>query len=699
MWGAELFLLGTLTAAIPVLIHLLARRKSLPVYWPALRFLLESHRKTARRRKIEQVLLMLLRAGILFLLAIGLARPIIRYASGALAGGTVVIVIDNTMSMGAEEEARSSLGEGLTYAQKALDGVPDSAFVGVVPVVKDPTLGLTGLGKGVETARACLRVVKPVPGRASLAAAMNEALRLVKSMGAAHQEVLVVTDLQRNAFPVQGEITEKAPAAVLTVVNTGRHSPVNATVEDISAFMPVAAPGGDLSVTGIIVNTSSTTVKTIAALEVDGARRSTQEVTVNAGGRTEASFSTRLETAGLHLLTIAIAKDALEGDNVRHAAVFVPQVLRTLVATAQDDPGGQSPAFFIRCALNPSSVAGDSAGSIVVDECNMLELGVRDLDQYAAVLVNSDLDALDDHAGRNLERYLDCKGTVVFFAAGEPMKIPQPDSLAFSQSLLADPLIRRLPGIDMGPFRSVRIYATSEIPVAPGDEVVLKTAQQARPVLVRKAAKGGGEYVFALSADPEWSNLVLRGVFPLLLQQMVYSSERAGGAVACRAVAGENVHVPVAAESSYDLVAPSGRIERMHTVGGNLDTGALLETGVYKILPAGGDELAAYVTVNPPGPEGDLNAIRPDTVAERIRGAAGSIFTVTGESELNNALTLSRKGLPVYDYILALVVAMAVFETFFASRITPADDRKRTGKHVPPSDDLKAKSAAPLRPE
>ena len=47
------YLLGLLAAAVPVIIHLMERRREVTLHLPTIRFIIEAHRKTARRLKIR----------------------------------------------------------------------------------------------------------------------------------------------------------------------------------------------------------------------------------------------------------------------------------------------------------------------------------------------------------------------------------------------------------------------------------------------------------------------------------------------------------------------------------------------------------------------------------------------------------------------------------------------------------------------
>jgi hypothetical protein len=94
-----------LAAAIPILIHLLSRRKYRETSWAAMHFLLAALRKQARRIRLEQLLLLAMRTAILLLLALALAEPLIRGAApddpaGARGGRTHwVLIFDASYSM------------------------------------------------------------------------------------------------------------------------------------------------------------------------------------------------------------------------------------------------------------------------------------------------------------------------------------------------------------------------------------------------------------------------------------------------------------------------------------------------------------------------------------------------------------------------------------------------------------------------
>src|SRR5437868_1146831 len=82
-----IMLFGLGAAAVPVIIHLLNRRKFQKVVWAAMRFLKTSVEHTRQRSRVEDLLLLFLRCLILILLALAAARPALRSSSLPVLGG------------------------------------------------------------------------------------------------------------------------------------------------------------------------------------------------------------------------------------------------------------------------------------------------------------------------------------------------------------------------------------------------------------------------------------------------------------------------------------------------------------------------------------------------------------------------------------------------------------------------------------
>jgi hypothetical protein len=100
---APLFLLGGLAVALPVIFHLIRRTTRERKSFSSLMFLMPSPPRLTRRSRLEHLLLLLLRCGVLCLLALGFARPYIKKALDiGQPSGTAkrtVLLVDTSASM------------------------------------------------------------------------------------------------------------------------------------------------------------------------------------------------------------------------------------------------------------------------------------------------------------------------------------------------------------------------------------------------------------------------------------------------------------------------------------------------------------------------------------------------------------------------------------------------------------------------
>src|SRR6185295_15966890 len=100
---APLFLLGALAIALPVLFHLIRRTTRERTAFSSLMFLQPSPPRLTRRSRLEHILLLLLRCGVICLLALGFARPFLKSAVNPEPSSNqprrILILVDTSASM------------------------------------------------------------------------------------------------------------------------------------------------------------------------------------------------------------------------------------------------------------------------------------------------------------------------------------------------------------------------------------------------------------------------------------------------------------------------------------------------------------------------------------------------------------------------------------------------------------------------
>jgi len=124
-------LAGLAAAAIPLLLHLLARREPPTVVFPAVRYLITTTREHQRRLKLQHLLLLLLRTLLIVALVLAAAGPIVP-SRGGVAGhapSALVLVVDNSPSSGVVVAGATRLSQLQGAARQVLGrATPDDAL-------------------------------------------------------------------------------------------------------------------------------------------------------------------------------------------------------------------------------------------------------------------------------------------------------------------------------------------------------------------------------------------------------------------------------------------------------------------------------------------------------------------------------------------------------------------------------------------
>jgi hypothetical protein len=118
-----ILLWGLLAAAVPIVIHLINKRRHKTIQWAAMQFLLKATRESRGKKKLRHILILTCRALAIAALAFAAARPIVSGLIGWGGGSidTVVLLLDRSVSM------ESKPGDGLNpRRQTVLEKVRDA---------------------------------------------------------------------------------------------------------------------------------------------------------------------------------------------------------------------------------------------------------------------------------------------------------------------------------------------------------------------------------------------------------------------------------------------------------------------------------------------------------------------------------------------------------------------------------------------
>ena len=197
-----LFLFGTLLAGVPILIHLLNRRRFKVVPWAAMEFLLASQRKNYRRIRLEQIILMALRVLALLLLVLAFARP--DFQSSALAGKLgisqryVILIVDNSFSMGHADGGTTAFQRAVNAGQQVIQALAPGDTVSLIAMAANPKMLIRVPSLEHSTARAELMRLELSESGTNVPAALRAAAGMLEEAPPANCEIMLVTDCQRG---------------------------------------------------------------------------------------------------------------------------------------------------------------------------------------------------------------------------------------------------------------------------------------------------------------------------------------------------------------------------------------------------------------------------------------------------------------------------------------------------------------------
>ena len=203
--------------ALPLLIHLLTRRKLRVVTVSTIAFLKRLEKEKIRQLKLRQLLLLLLRMLIVALLVLAFTRPTLRREHSALAqraAASAVFIVDNSLSMASASEGASLLAQARNQAQRlaALFAPGDEIFL--ISTAKparliSPTAFLTP-----ESFNTAVAAIPQSAGETDLAGALALAREKLANSRNVNREIYVLSD-GRAELPINSSANEKANAETI----------------------------------------------------------------------------------------------------------------------------------------------------------------------------------------------------------------------------------------------------------------------------------------------------------------------------------------------------------------------------------------------------------------------------------------------------------------------------------------------------
>jgi hypothetical protein len=699
------FLAGLAAAIVPLLIHLLNRRKVKKVEFSSVMFLRDLRKSRMRRLELRRWLLLAVRTLLITCAVLAFARPALQGDNlSAIAGRartSAVIMLDQSASMAMEtpngtasERAQRRVREvgGLFGEGDDVIGLPfsgddapktDPPTAAVAPLVE--RLANSEVGYGATDATAAVKAAD-----AALANAAN-----------LNREVYLITDRRRDgftrsAFETDSGSVSKATLYVIDVADDEESFDLG--ISDVELGSQLLEPHYPFTVTATIKNhTTRGADRLLASLFIDGRRVAQEELSVGPEGTATVALSGSVEQPGVHAGFVEISPDDNPRDNQRHFAVSIPDQIRVLLAS--DYPMGRRAAA-LALAPQPGATA-----RLLIEEIDTPELVRKNLFDYDAVLI-TDWRAPDRLVAEQIQRYVRSGGGVFMapsfdsdttawntFVATPQFGLrlgPLPNEPSEERFFVWDRIdwnhpiwsvYRDVPVDRIPEIRWFSIFRTEG--AASGNTIV--SFSGGRPALSETRLDAGKWLVSWSPINPPYTDLALRSVFVPFTNRLVEYlaadlSERRSDFLVGEPVVREPSHA-IAANATIEIVRPDGALARpgLETVGTRTrityDGGDI--PGVYTITANNRPIDAFSVNVDPT--EMSAALIDKDELARRWPGF--NIQWVEPGQTIGEAVTQTRYGTELRPLFLWLAVGLFFLEMYLA-RTRKRDIAGDTGEPV-----------------
>lgn len=707
---AFLGLLGLV--GIPLLIHLIRRRKLRVVQWAAMEFLLQSQKKQKKRLRIEELILLALRMIIVALAVMAFARPVLRAGIPLFSQNARVysiIVLDNSYSMDHRgPDGRSSFERAQDAIQDMLTKVlKDGDSVSVVlasdkpySLVGVPSYDLKMIGRRIAGARVGDRTSDYLV----TAQAVNRMLRASKST---IKEVYWFSDDQETAWESSKKDSahtvwqELGKEAMLVWVSTGAPAADrgNLAVETPTLGRELVTPRLPSRIESRIFNFSSHSKDDLLVnLVLDGKPAGSTRVAVPAGGSALARFLPLIATPGTHTGAISIADsahvDGLERDN---SAPFVIRCRQSIKVLLQDlkptnDPS-KSESFYLLNAMAPGG-AEESLAPKLREGPGFGNTSLRDYD----AIVLTGVSALNASDTRVLTDYIKAGGGLLLFPGPEtdarrvnadfgaagllPATLGTKRTVADDDAITINPATAQHPAvalfkdtsaIDISSARFKTFYPLEPV----SDDVdassirVMMRFSNGEPALVERKVGMGHVVIAASSAGANWSQLPLKPAFvPFVYQLLSYLGQ---GAVSHRNLRQDEplfLSLPLTdANRSVRIADPDHKVASQNSVldsrGVTFTYSATSRAGVYTVAVPGSNTSDAFA-VGLNTAESNLTAGDPAT-AISASGVPSAKFTVAkSPTQLRTTVNRARYGVEIWRSFIWAIIPLLLMESLLA---------------------------------
>lgn len=700
-----LALWGVLLVAVPIIIHLITRRKALRKPFAAIQFILLSYQKQKRKLRLKRILILLARILIVALLALLIARPSVMIRGSSMnldsSSRSIVILIDNTMSM-SQGGDKSPFVKAIKLARSIIESLgteQESAVMAVAPERVEKKEGMS-LSADPAPLLKTLESIQISYGHHSLQEALISAIEVVKRGAYEPKQVLLITDLQKSAWEFSTNFSNSG--VDLLVLDVGAEGDTsNLALSDL-ALKPAVGEARYEAKVEIRAYSKEPMNGRELVVNVNGEERARTFVDIPAGGAIAKELIFSSVGGALLLGTVKIPPDALEADNVRYFTARSSGRLNALVVDGDPRPeryGAET--YYLMNALNPRLEARSRIEPTMMTVAQFEETSLKGYD----LVILANVGSVRGKTTLALKEFVK-EGGALLFSLGDQIdpatfqssfgelvpapiyilkEAPQGEGFhldAFRDSHPATEIFRKADGGDLSLPTFTKYFMVDLSASSDGARRILSFNDGA-PALIEKGIGKGKTALWTSTLDRDWNNMCIYPTYlPLLQQLAIYLT---GGALLETNSSGYTAEADVVFECSATSMSaivqtPSDKlIEVMLTTSEDGKGGVFRpqEMGFYKLFCvkegekklSGDKEPDKVIAVNVDTRESNLERWEVSKLKEFL-AQQGLENTAVGRnfSELASGGGFKEGRKEIWESIIFVMFVIILFEAFLTRK-------------------------------
>ena len=402
-------LLGLTAALIPLILHLLNRRRKDVIEFSSLRFLRELEKKEMNRLKLRRLLLLLIRTLAVISIVLAFSRPTLRgYLPGSSVSTAAVIVMDNSLSMRLKDKDDSLFDKTLTALSEIISTLNEQDKFMVIPTVNDLDLR-NGRSVWLKKENKGIELIAISSGSSYLMNSVEEGLKMLNLVEAANKEMFILSDYQLSTGEKRESAYDSMPPDVHYYLVEVKSDDVNYSVSKIDVVTKVLRNGGNASIDVILRSNSTARQDVRVDLFLERKRVGQSTLSPVAGYDEKVNFVVPVSGYGFLEGFAEITEDALAADNRRYFYLYVPQRVNLLAI------GSQTDLLFTMLALESYSSASWNSK---VRKITPLETDKVVMEDYDVILVTA-TSPNSEMLGKRLESFVRNGGGLLIFPGSD----------------------------------------------------------------------------------------------------------------------------------------------------------------------------------------------------------------------------------------------------------------------------------------